>query len=213
MGLIYKATCLINDKIYIGQTTRLLHERVRDHLKNLHREYNNKFYNAILKHGSNNFKWEIIEDNISNENLSEREIYYIVLYNSFKEGYNSTSGGEHCTISFDAKERISKTHKGKIISEEVRIKISKTRKERGSSLGDRNPMFGKKGELSPHYGKSLTQEHKDKISESHKGKKKPYVSITHKNKIVSEETLKKMSESGKKRCHTRDASGRFVKKL
>lgn len=47
---------------------------------------------AILKYGKENFDIRELE-RCRVEDLDEREIYYIDLYNSFNNGYNSTRGG------------------------------------------------------------------------------------------------------------------------
>lgn len=54
MGFIYQCTNLINNKIYIGQTTRSLKERKAEHL---HKVINDGtyFHNALLKYGADNF--------------------------------------------------------------------------------------------------------------------------------------------------------------
>ena len=59
MGIIYKATNLINKKVYIGQTVKTLKERIYKHLcegKCPH------FYRALKKYGKDNFEWEIIKE-------------------------------------------------------------------------------------------------------------------------------------------------------
>ena len=50
-------------------------------------------------------------------------VRYIETYDSFKNGYNLTTGGENCNISDDVKKRISEKHKGKIVKEETRQKL------------------------------------------------------------------------------------------
>lgn len=45
------------------------------------------------KYGIENFHIELIEECSINE-VNEREIYWIERYNSFKEGYNATKGGD-----------------------------------------------------------------------------------------------------------------------
>lgn len=55
-------------------------------------QYNKVLYKAFRQYGIENFKFEVIE--LCNpENLNEREIYWIDFYDSFKNGYNATPGG------------------------------------------------------------------------------------------------------------------------
>lgn len=54
-----------------------------------------KLYNAMRKYKTTLESFSIIEDNIqSKEEANLRERYYIELYDSFKNGYNSTPGGD-----------------------------------------------------------------------------------------------------------------------
>lgn len=55
---------------------------------------NTKFYNSIHKYGPENFKLEILVDNVKNEDLDKLEIYYISLFDSYNNGYNETIGGQ-----------------------------------------------------------------------------------------------------------------------
>ena len=48
----------------------------------------------MKKYGVDNFYMEILERNVPNNNLDEREKYYIDKFNSFHNGYNETIGGE-----------------------------------------------------------------------------------------------------------------------
>ena len=93
---IYKATSATTGKVYIGQTTQTLQERISQH--NSHafgHQYNYHFHNAIRKYGAEDFTYEIIEDGIKSvETLNEREKYWISYYNSYYDGYNSTMGGD-----------------------------------------------------------------------------------------------------------------------
>lgn len=94
--LIYKATSATTGKVYIGQTSQSLQERISQHNSHAYgHQYNYHFHNAIRKYGAEDFDYEIIEDNItSKEVLNEREKYWISYYNSYYEGYNSTMGGD-----------------------------------------------------------------------------------------------------------------------
>ena len=58
-----------------------------------------KFGKAIKKYGWDNFTHEIIETNIQTlEDAKEREIYWIDYFDSYKNGYNSTIGGDHVSL-------------------------------------------------------------------------------------------------------------------
>lgn len=93
---IYKIENLLNGKIYIGQSIQI-EKRFEQHKKTAYarkdRNYNNLIYKAIRKYGLENFAFEIIEEVPDNQDLDEREIYWISYYNSYKNGYNMTPGG------------------------------------------------------------------------------------------------------------------------
>lgn len=90
--VIYKHTSP-SGKIYIGQTTQT-NLNVRWQYGNGYKSHNTKFYKAIKKYGWSNFSHEIIEQHIHTQEIAnEREIFWISFYNSFKNGYNSTPGG------------------------------------------------------------------------------------------------------------------------
>ena len=91
---IYKIENLINHQIYIGQSKNI-EKRWQDH-KNRTKTGTTKFYQALREYGIENFSWEIIEE-CSQEQLDENEIYWIEHYDSYKNGYNSTPGGQFQT--------------------------------------------------------------------------------------------------------------------
>jgi group I intron endonuclease len=87
---IYKTTNLINNKIYIGQSSYPVEESTN------YLGSGSILNRAIAKYGKDQFTKEILERDITNINdLNLREIYYIAKYNSTNDtiGYNITSGG------------------------------------------------------------------------------------------------------------------------
>ena len=154
------------------------------------------------------------------EELNIKEKVYIQLYNSLKNGYNETLGGEGTEgrpHSEETRQKISEARKGKHHSEETRQKISEANK------GGNHPMYGKyhteetkqkmskikKGENNPMHGnhhseevkqkiregnkgKHLSNEAKQKISEAKKGENNPMYGNHH-----SEEAKQKISEARK----------------
>ena len=88
-GVVYCITNAINDKKYIGITTRTIEQRFKEH-----KEADSYIGKAIRKHGVENFEIEIIDEALTKEELCDNEIYWIEKYNTFNEGYNLTRGGE-----------------------------------------------------------------------------------------------------------------------
>lgn len=82
---IYKIHNQINNKIYIGKSIDIL-ERWQQHIDNARlQHYDYDFYKDLKQ--INSFSFQILEL-CSEEQLQEKEQYYINLYNSTSEGYN-----------------------------------------------------------------------------------------------------------------------------
>ena len=196
MGYVYKITNTLNQKSYIGIS---IHEpekgRIEDHLTG---RGNRILANSVRKHGRNAFIYEILEENIFPEFLSDLEIHYIKKFNTVTpNGYNLTDGGEvGKKLSEETRRKLSKANtgkpghwKGKTFSEEHRRKLSEAKK--GKPLSEKAiEALRKLPEV--HRGRKRSDETRRKISEAHTGK------------TFSEESRRKMSESrrGKPRSET-----------
>lgn len=88
--VIYCHRNKINNKVYIGKT-----KNVNDRWANNGNKYKTckKFYAAIQKYGWDNFEHIILEDNIDEDKIDERERYWIKYYDSLNNRYNLTEGG------------------------------------------------------------------------------------------------------------------------
>lgn len=158
VGFIYKATCKLNNKCYIGETSRSFEKRKIEHInasKNLkHKSRNCHFYRALRKYGENNFEWEIVEickssdKNSLYDDLFKLEIQYIEKYNTFNNGYNSDLGGIGS--------------KGRVTSEETRTKL------RLINLGRKMSSETKERLREQRIGKNISEEHRLKIKENTK---------------------------------------------
>lgn len=93
MGYIYKITNNINGKCYIGKTERTINVRWSEHIRLSRLKLDLPLYRAFLKYGVENFSIEEVEQ-CNNTVIDEREIYWIDYFNSYKNGYNCTAGGE-----------------------------------------------------------------------------------------------------------------------
>lgn len=94
---IYKFENLQNGHCYIGQSVNI-EKRYKDHLartKNSNSsEYNSYFHRALRKYGIENFSFIVLEG-CAAADLNQREEYWIQHYNSYVDGYNETTGGDH----------------------------------------------------------------------------------------------------------------------
>ena len=92
MGYIYGIQNQINNKWYVGQSIYYPKERWRQEIAG-YPQHNMVISKAIKKYGVKNFSFLILEE-VENDLLDDREIYWIALKNSFYNGYNSTKGGK-----------------------------------------------------------------------------------------------------------------------
>lgn len=84
----------INNKCYIGKTIYTINKRFSEHIKDARNyKYVSKLHRAILKYGVEHFYIILLEQCEDNDS-GDREKYYIQLYNSVKNGYNISYGGE-----------------------------------------------------------------------------------------------------------------------
>lgn len=107
-GIIYKITNVKNGKVYIGQTTKDFKgrysakgigiERVYKRLKIFKKRnkcYNEHLLNSIQKYGFNSFDvCEVFDVAFSRDELNIKEVCWISIYDSYKNGYNSNYGGD-----------------------------------------------------------------------------------------------------------------------
>lgn len=93
---IYIIKNTVNNMVYIGQSVDIYCRWTahKNAAKNIDKKYNQtKIHKAMAEFGVDNFYLEILEECLY-EQLNEREQYWIQKYDSFKEGYNSTLGGD-----------------------------------------------------------------------------------------------------------------------
>ena len=94
---IYKITNIQNNKVYIGQTIRPIEQRFKRHMNDaLNNILDTHFARAIRKYGKENFIIEQIDIAQTQEELNQKEQYWIQYYNSVNEGYNETDAISKC---------------------------------------------------------------------------------------------------------------------
>lgn len=109
-GIIYKIENIVTHKVYIGQTTNPRGfngrydykgtgiERVYNYLLNRNSQVkycNRHLLHSIEKYGIDSFIVDEVFDTANNEDeLNEKERHYIEQFDSFKNGYNRSIGGD-----------------------------------------------------------------------------------------------------------------------
>ena len=209
---IYYIRNLINEKLYIGSSVHYKH-RVLMHYNEL---INNKHKNPHLqnswnKHGEENFEFgilEYIDSNIyDNDDLRDIEQIYIDHFNVCDDnfGYNISeiTVGVSRKMPEEQKRKISESHKGKILSDETRKKLSESHKGLVVSEETKKRLSDiQKGERNPFFGKTHTEEAKEKMRQAKIGKipNKNQLDALEKGrgtKYYTEETYKKLTEANR----------------
>jgi group I intron endonuclease len=92
--LIYKITNKINSKIYVGQTSKTIEDRLQRHIKEAKKKRNRYLYDAMNHYGYDNFIIEVIETDVDKNNIDDKETFWIKKLNTLiPNGYNMTKGG------------------------------------------------------------------------------------------------------------------------
>lgn len=97
MYTIYKHKNKITGKCYIGQTKYSIEYRWKQHLQTIKHKTKNTypFLRAIEKHGKDTWISGVLATTATKESANALEKYYIEKYDSFKNGYNATLGGDY----------------------------------------------------------------------------------------------------------------------
>jgi group I intron endonuclease len=176
-----------NGKVYVGQTNNLVKRKNR-HLYEVRNGNNRYLYNAIRKYLGEELKLVVVDTAKTQEELDEKEIYWINHYRSFEfdKGYNLNLGG-------------SGNPKANMSEEQRRESLERWRKQMVGRPGTmsleaiaqrNNCSLEEARKLTPMYGKKASDYAKKRASETHKGKK------------VSKETVQKWKESKLKTLYT-----------
>ena len=146
-GYIYKTTDLTNNKIYIGQTNETIEKRFKRHMGYQKDDHDTKFYRAVRKYGTENFYIEQIDKATTQDELDEKELYWINKLDAVNTGYNTKAVKGKC-----GGDTLSNHPNKDVILEKIRqSKIGDKNPMRinGGLKGERNGMYGKRGSETP----------------------------------------------------------------
>lgn len=184
MGYIYKITCSQSDKVYIGQTTNTIENRFKEHWKQARNGTVSHLYNAMRKYGVKNFSIEEIEK-CNNEQLNEKEIYWINYFDSYNSGYNMTIGGDGRT-KYNYKEIADKYLELQSEKETAQyFNCSKVIVQKACQCYN---IEIKRGLSEDYWNSEKGQKHKEQTRQ---------LGLASKGRVVSEKTRKKQSEAKK----------------
>ena len=141
---------------------------------------------------SNDFKWEIIEECNSKDELDELECHYIKQYNTLHpNGYNLTYGGEG-------------THGWKPTKEQMEKSSKKMKRWWESQTDEYKKEWGQKKRLhnlgQEGWNKGLTKNIDERVMK---------ISKSNTGKVLSEETKRKIGNSSKGRKHTEETKNKI----
>lgn len=188
MGYIYRITNTINGKQYVGQTLHPdIHTRWNQHKRKCKTMLGRCLFNAYVKYGIENFKFEIVCI-CFDEACNELEKFYIEKFKTlYPNGYNLKAGGKNSRHNEETKKLISETKKGVPSTVVYTDEMRKARSQR--NMGAKNHNFGK----------LVSNEQRSAISEKMKQiwKEKKKVGFVQ-SKIVVEALVKGCAEQRKK---------------
>jgi group I intron endonuclease len=124
---VYKHTCTVTNKSYIGFTYKSMEQRWHEHCVLAQKGSKYNIHRAIRKHGIENWTHEILEILIDEFFAKASEIYWIEKYDTLQRGYNSTSGGEGLSNpDAETLEKIKEKNQNKTNTPEAIQKITLT---------------------------------------------------------------------------------------
>ena len=180
-AIIYLITNTLNNKQYVGLTTKTLKWRWSTHCHSARSGSSKHFAAAIRKYGPDVFDCEVLEETTI-DLMSDRERYWIA---ELQPAYNMTSGGQdHFTHSPETVEKIRLAHVGRKFTDEHRAKIAAATRESW-----KNPEARERFRESIR-GLKRSAETRTKISASKSGNKNHWFG---KKRVHSPETRSKIS--------------------
>ena len=197
MWVVYEHKNKLNGKIYIGITSVKVTKRWGKN--GCKYKDSPKFWRAIQKYGWESFEHNILFENLSEKDAKEKEKELISIYKKKNISYNITDGGDGVSglvgpmkgkhHSESSKRKTSTKLKGRISPMKGKHHSESSKKKIGDkNRGKKMLPHIKQKLLECHLGVPLSEEHKKKLSEAHKGKK---------HGPMSEEIKKKISDARK----------------
>ena len=174
-AIVYKITNQLTNKSYIGWTSQSLDNRWLQHKKLAKKNLDNRpFYNAIRKYGTDCWTTEVLITTEDKTVAKQKEIDYIELFESYNHGYNATRGGDG--------------------NNDIKMS-SESNQARSRALKGLPKNYDRMA------GKTHSEETKAKMSQAHKGMKKPWIKWNREQVIKSAMTRRALTEQQYNQIH------------
>ena len=150
--LVYRLISPVN-KSYIGFTEKTIDHRLNQHKNDVNR-FDFDLHRALRKYPIEDWTVEILEECETRQEMEDRERFYIEKFDTYRNGYNMTLGGDGMDSKSASEKRKAyfKTKKGK-----------EWKKELSKKWSENNPGMD-------WTGRHHSEESKRKMSEANKGK-------------------------------------------
>lgn len=168
--MIYKHTCIVTNKSYIGQTKNL-DKRNKEHSRLSSACV--ALRNAVKKYGWKNFTTEILAETLTLDQANELEERLIAEHNTLApRGYNLQAGGKNHTVAECVRLKISNKKKGIPRTEEAKQRMRGPRGPQPNMRKSKNLTVEQRRKLSErtrqqNLGKTHTEETKLKMKKPH----------------------------------------------
>ena len=165
--IVYRITNTINEKAYVGATTRTLGRRWAEHVRRATAGSRCPLHCAIRKYGAGAFRRETLQVCETEEELMLAECRQIALAQTYTNGYNATRGGERGWWA-EANAKRSDTLR-RIGHGPSRTAMEKAWATNRSRVRSEEECQVRSRALS---GRVLSPEHRDRISTAKRGRKR-----------------------------------------
>ena len=185
------------EKYYVGQTIGTMEQRAGKNGRNygtFDETCNSKFARSVRKWGWNAFEGRVLEE-VYEEDLNELEKFYIEYFDSYKNGYNTTLGGE------GTRGRNPFANKTEEEMKEIKEKMSKSQSIAGKKRWEDSKEREKISTAQRKCWEDKEYRKKQNIAHKKLWKDKEYrkkQNIAQKKRWEDEERRKKQSKTAKK---------------
>lgn len=145
MYCVYKIINDINDKVYVGRTTRGINIRWLEHIKSANSMDMRHIYCAMRKYGVEHFHIKLIETCDSLEEMIKKEAYWCKKLNAYCNGYNMTEAGEQNPMEAKkAREHHDEVMRNMETRNKISFSIKKSRLESDKNILIHKGRIGKR---------------------------------------------------------------------